>query len=650
MKRPDQAIVLAAGMGTRLRPLTFCRPKPLVPVWGTPMLRHVLELLREWGVREVLVNLHHGAGAILDYLRRNPPPGLRCSLSFEPEILGTGGALPRAAWFLRDRPFWIMNADVLGDLSPVPLLRAFERTGAIAALWLDPSRGPRTVETRNGLITNFRSRTPAAHGTATFCGLQLASPRLLRHLPASGFSTLVDAYEEAMRHGERVAGVTVAGAYWSDVGNPDDYRAAHRDTRAAARAGERGSRFAAACGSPGLTGACRDTAVGRRCRIARGARLTDCILWDDVVVGPRARLHGAVIADGVRVDRDVPYMALRADRMEDPALQSVLGAMGWEPGDTTVMPLPPRGSARSFTRLCRVGQNVIVVRYSLERPENGLYAGHARFLRQQGLHVPEVVLDRPGEHYCVLEDVGEQSLQDLYPAISPRQRAALYRQVLINDVVALHDRASRAARRKRLTLCPAFGADLYAWEQGLFHDEFLLRHLKPSPAQERTIARELRRVIPVLLKAPQALVHRDLQSSNILLHGGSPVLIDFQGMRFGAPAYDLASLLCDPYVRLPTSLRESLLSEYAARAPHGAAAVESFWAAAVERLVQALGAYGRLGATRDTRRFLRHIPAAVEELRAAAARVKGMPCLEDALAAYAARLQVEKVEEVAHAT
>ena len=146
---------------------------------------------------------------------------------------------------------------------------------------------------------------------------------------------------------------------------------------------------------------------------------------------------------------------------------------------------------------------------------------------------------------------------------------------------------------------------------------------------------ELENLIPVLLAAPRVLLHRDLQSSNILLHDGKPFLIDFQGMRFGAPAYDLASLLCDPYARLPQPLRTNLLARYAADAPHGEAAVATFWAAAVERLVQALGAYGRLGAMRDTRRFLRYIPPAVAELRAAAAKVTGMPCLEAVLADYA---------------
>lgn len=639
MKRPEQALVLAAGFGTRLHPLTLSRPKPLVPVWGKPILRHVLEGLRDWGVKDVVINLHHGADALLNHLRLDPVPGLRCAFSFEPRILGTGGALSRAGWFLaRDRPFWIMNADVLGDLSPLPLMRAFEHHRAIAALWLDPERGPRTVETRGAKIACFRSRTPGAPGTATFCGLQLVSPRILRYLPETDFCTLVDVYEAALKNGERVLGVTVPGAYWSDIGTPDDYRAAHRDTRACARRRQPGSRFAAGCPRDSRSESAPWIASGSGSRMAPGARVVNSVLWEQVTVRSSARVENAIVGDGVTLAGHVPYMALRADRVDDPVIQRTIRALDWNPGRTLVLPLPPRGSARTFTRLRCGRRSVILVRYSLERPENGLYAGHAAFLRRHGLRVPRVWLNWPGDGLCVMEDVGERSLQDVVPCASPARCAALYRAV-IPEIVRLHDRATRAARRARLPLCQPFTRHLYEWEQNLFCEQFLARHLKPAPPAERAIRDELRRLIPPLLRVPRTLVHRDLQSSNILLHHGEPVLIDFQGMRYGAPSYDLASLLCDPYVRLPLTLREALLAQYVALAPDGQPAADTFWLAAAERLVQALGAFGRLGASPATRYFLRHIPAAVAELRHALAGTPPMPALLDALDRYLSALR-----------
>ena len=111
MRAPRKAFILAAGLGTRLRPLTLDAPKPMLPLWGQPMLARTLEQLAAWGVEQVLLNLHHAPGPIVRYLAGQPFPHLRISAVFEPVILGTGGALRNAKWFI-DEPFWLLNADV----------------------------------------------------------------------------------------------------------------------------------------------------------------------------------------------------------------------------------------------------------------------------------------------------------------------------------------------------------------------------------------------------------------------------------------------------------------------------------------------------------------------------------------------------------
>ena len=251
MKPPDKAVILAAGYGERLLPLTRVRPKPLVPIWGKPVLRHAMEMLRSWGVRDVLVNAHYHAGALLEYLRSHPVPGLRIQISFEPEILGTGGPLVRARWFTGMEPFWMMNADVLADVNPAAFRRAFTRKNVIAALWMHPSRGPRTVEITRDTIRSFHSRNPGSPGTCTFCGLQLLSPRILQYLPPSGFSSIIQAYEKALQSGERIAPIVTPDAFWADIGTPASYLEAHSEIRSAARRGQSGARLfsAASCRS-----------------------------------------------------------------------------------------------------------------------------------------------------------------------------------------------------------------------------------------------------------------------------------------------------------------------------------------------------------------------------------------------------------------
>ena len=117
--RPTRAIILAAGFGTRLDPLTRMEPKALLPLWGVPMLEHCLARVRDWGVRDVLVNCHAKAEAIVEFLWTHKLDGLRVQISYEPDILGTGGVLYHASWFLDCQPFWLLNTDVACSLDPV---------------------------------------------------------------------------------------------------------------------------------------------------------------------------------------------------------------------------------------------------------------------------------------------------------------------------------------------------------------------------------------------------------------------------------------------------------------------------------------------------------------------------------------------------
>ena len=195
--RPKQAVVLAAGLGTRLRPLTLARPKPLMPLWNVPLLERILRLLEEWGVERIAVNLHSLPEEIQAFLdRRDSRAEIRTS--YEPEILGTAGALRLLRSFLGAEPFWVVNADIAARVAVEPLLQAFAAGHGLAAAWLEPKKGPRTVEAdRRGRITCYRSPTPGVPGTFTFCGLQLVSPRIFEFLPDRPFCTLVEAYENA---------------------------------------------------------------------------------------------------------------------------------------------------------------------------------------------------------------------------------------------------------------------------------------------------------------------------------------------------------------------------------------------------------------------------------------------------------------------
>ncbi len=615
LRPPSRAVILAAGYGTRMLPLSARTPKPAMPFWSRPVIAHTVDLLRRWGVRDILVNLHAQPEPIIHALAPLARD-VRLAYSFEPGILGTGGALRRAEWFLGGEPFWVLNGDVVCELDPEPLLRAFGRSG-LAALWLVPDCGPRTVEFRSGLIGSFRSTRPGTAGTATFSGLQLLHPAILDFLPPAGFATVVEAYERAIQDGRRIAGVTAPGSFWADIGTPESYLQAHDDVRRL--------RLKRLCPRPGPAGKPFCSAEPTA-RMAPSARVGESVLWPGASVSAGADVYRAIVGPDTAVSGRVRRLALRADLADDANVTRTLKMIGWPAEQTVLMPLAPRGSAREFIRLEHRGQRLLFVRYSLDRPENALYVGHARFLARIGIRVPRIVLDRPGDRISLLEDLGDDSVLDLMPGRSPRETERLYRRVL-EAVARWHTRAGTAARRARRPLCPGFTPKLYRWEHALFREHYLEHRLGLTPVRVSAVVADLERVSRILLRVPQALVHRDLQSTNVLICRGEPAFIDFQGMRLGPAVYDLASLLCDPYVMLDEPLQERLLAYYARQAPGVPADGRLFWAAAVQRLVQAIGAYARMGRTPATARFAAHIAPALHMIDRALRRTDPLPAL-----------------------
>ena len=168
-----------------------------------------------------------------------------------------------------------------------------------------------------------------------------------------------------------------------------------------------------------------------------------------------------------------------------------------------------------------------------------------------------------------------------------------------------------------------FGPDLYRWERDYFRDHFVrdVCGIELEPSFERELEAELSSLAERLAGTRRSLVHRDLQSQNVMIRDGEPFLIDFQGMRFGSPFYDLGSLLCDPYVNFSDSEQDELLSFYYGLSKWDldwATFQNTFWEASAQRLMQALGAYGFLGLKKGLKAFLEHIPAGLRNLQRAA--------------------------------
>jgi mannose-1-phosphate guanylyltransferase len=304
-----QAAILAAGLGTRLRPLTYTTPKALVPVLNQPLLGVLLAQLQAAGALRVAVNTHHLAGQVQHFLEVNNPSGLEVTVRHEPEILGTGGGLRSLAGALGDGPFLAVNADILTDLDPAAIFRQ-HRQDALATLVLhDCPRFNNVWLDQEGKVAGFGDPPPTKSGPPlAYTGVQVVSPRLLEWLPPEGPADLVAAWQKAIAQGEYLAAVVVSGHFWQDLGTPEAYLAAHQ--RLLSRTCPGLNRFFPPISDPfcgegtvlenGVTcggGVC----LGREVRVGQGTRLKNTVVWDQARIGPGLTLENCVVGRNAMV-------------------------------------------------------------------------------------------------------------------------------------------------------------------------------------------------------------------------------------------------------------------------------------------------------------------------------------------------------------
>lgn len=233
-----KAMILAAGFGTRLRPLTDALPKPLLPIAGRPLIAWNLLLLRRSGITEVMINLHHLGHLIERALGDGSEFGMRIAYSREPVILGTGGGLKQAEPFFGGEPFFVLNGDTLFDMNLDDMTAAYRRSHAVAAMAVradpEPERwGAVEVDAaRRVFRISGRGMNPEGRSEKRmFAGVHLMHPRLLASVPAGRESSIIEAYVGAIQAGETVVGCELSG-YWSDIGTPERYAQAQRDAEA----------------------------------------------------------------------------------------------------------------------------------------------------------------------------------------------------------------------------------------------------------------------------------------------------------------------------------------------------------------------------------------------------------------------------------
>ena len=239
-----RAMILAAGLGTRLRPLTDNRPKALVEIAGHTLLEITLSRLRSFGISEVIVNIHHFAEMLVDYLNKNSNFGMRIEISREDVLLDTGGGLKKAAWFFLEgsgnEPFLLHNVDVLSTIDFGRMLNFHRDQDALATLAVRDRKTSRYLvfDEQFQLCGRHAEReqdsenaSPSKLQALAFSGVHIISRRLLPLLTEEGAFSIIDAYLRLTTQGERIRGFRTDKYYWRDLGKPENVAKAEQDVQ-----------------------------------------------------------------------------------------------------------------------------------------------------------------------------------------------------------------------------------------------------------------------------------------------------------------------------------------------------------------------------------------------------------------------------------
>lgn len=241
-----KAMILAAGLGTRLRPLTDKRPKALVEVAGRTLLEIALARLHMFGIREVIINVHHLAGMVIDLLKKNDGFGMRIEISREDLLLDTGGGLKKAAWFFKDssgtdEPFILHNVDVISTIDLERMVQFHKERHALATLAVQQRETSRYLLFDDqlrlcGRLSGKDQQAEFVHSSRqlqvqalAFCGIHVISPRIFSMMAEDGAFSIVTSYLRLAQRGEKILGFRADEYYWRDLGRPDNVDQAGKD-------------------------------------------------------------------------------------------------------------------------------------------------------------------------------------------------------------------------------------------------------------------------------------------------------------------------------------------------------------------------------------------------------------------------------------
>jgi len=680
--------ILAAGLGERLRPITDHIPKPLLPILGKPILQSVLEKVSTLLAYKIGINLHHKKDTIGNWISQSAF-NEKVELFPEDPVMGTGGALKNAETFLNTGTFLVHNSDIVSDIDLGKLLEFHFSSDNLVTLAVHnypqfnnlisdkegflidigkthphptppPSRErdllgtslSTEIKTEEDPFSNIRriaketppypgslwlgandsKRTGQGRGeTATFrylafTGIAVYSPDFLRFLP-SGFSSVVDAWLKAIESGYKVGTFDVSGCYWSDIGTPASY--ASTVINELRKNGEYIYVHPSikTCKQVDMDGY---VIVEEGCKLDKGTFLRNCILLNcpspPFGKGGMGRflIENCILGSGFKIDLTESEMFGSYD-------------------ETDALLIGTGGSDRKYYRVKKNSNTDVLMQCSTSDPDFQRHVEYTRFFQRYSIPVPKLIHVETEKMSATFEDLGDLSLYSYLKC--PREKEeieAVYKRI-IDILILMHTVVT-----EHITECPLlqnriFDYEHLRWETSYFIERFVEGIMDIRVKNPSVLHDEFHRLASKVDSFPKAVVHRDFQSQNIMItKGGIPRVVDYQGARIGPPAYDVVSLLWDPYYRLKDDLRDRLLEYYIGKMiefyknnkddernpsnpPLAKGRKGGFFnkrdfkktllPCRLQRHMQALGAYGFLSKIKGKKYFLKYVPEGLRLLK-----------------------------------
>ncbi len=528
-----KALILAAGLGTRLLPYTQAIPKPLFTLMSSPILEHLIQKLVDTGCKQIVINTHHLHEQIKDFVMQNRYRDIIHTIH-EPVILDTGGAIANAKPFLENHPFFVINSDIISNINLKKAYNFHEQSNCLATLVLhDHDQFNKVKIDDSGYIQSFDAKTKGL----AFTGVQILSPEIFARFPDKKIFSSIEVYKNLCKT-KQVKALVDKNIFWSDIGTKDSYS------------------------------------------------MTSLLL---------------LAATQFKIDQGA-IKNIQVDRLA---------------GD---------GSDRNWYRVKYNNRSLIVSDHGICMPRSdGLLQINAfihigNHLSLQSIPIPHIYNYDKLSGMVILEDLGDIHLETkIKEKNSDKFTLKLYKKV-IDELIGFSIKGFIDFNKDWTYQTQTYSKELILEKEcGYFMEEFIHNYLKLNFSFS-DFTKEFNHIADNALKyGYTGLMHRDMQSRNIMVKNSKIYFIDFQGARSGPLQYDLASLLIDPYVNLKDQIRDELLQYVMEKLQISLDERENFLQCyhycSLTRNMQILGAFSFLSQTKKRKKFEQYIPDSIKYLK-----------------------------------